>query len=183
MIISSDMSFFHLLLLYTKFYLVHLTLMFGWFFFPVLLLSPFLQAYYYGRARQSLLAARTEGWIGSIRALLLGMVSSPGRTENLAAMESLLGRGVTPSRALTFLLSSHNLGIYFFAWISVNIGPQPMLGLYLATVLTAALAVLLLKQTGWEDNLPASGGSPREAALFWEAPSFGGWLRRLGTDL
>lgn len=182
MVISPDMPFFQLTLIYAKFYLRHLVLMFGWFFFPALLLSPFLQASCYGRVRESFLAARSEGR-GFLRALLLGIVSPPGRRQNLAAMEVLLGKGAPPSRALAFLLASHNLGIYFFAWISVNIGPQPMLGLYLTTLLTALFTGWVLRQTGWEQNLAVRTASPWEDALAWEAPGFLGWIRRLGTDL
>lgn len=174
MVWSQGMTFIQSSLFYAKWYLLHLTLMFWWVFFPPLLFSPLFQKYS-GR----ILDMRAEGWLSPF---ILGMASSPSRRDNVQRMIRFVSGGASPSRALAFFLSSHNLTAYFFFWISATIGPQPMIGLYLAAGLAAVLTAQVFLRLGWEQELAAS--TFRQDPVTPSAVAhYEGWLHHLGRDV
>ncbi len=111
----------------------HAVVMFPYLTIPPFFISPLLQAIGRDAARGRLLQNPDGSWW---RAVWLGVCSPPGRSKVFREAQGLLAAGVSPANVIAYLVAAHSLVVYMPLLIVALSGPQPVIGLALAALLT-----------------------------------------------
>lgn len=143
--------------------------------------SALLQAFFYPGWRARILTHPGAEPPPTLSAVALGISGPPDWRSNLERFQELLRRGVPPSTAFTYLISSYNLTIYYFLLITVNNGPQITIGHVIAVLLMVAFVrqglSWFIPQAMWERAISGAADGPVvEIAGFTQT-----WKARIGS--
>lgn len=128
----------------------HAVVMFPYLTIPPFFISPLLQAVGRDTARRRLLQNPDGSWW---RAVWLGICSPPGRSKVFQEAQGLLAAGVSPANVMSYLVAAHSLVVYMPLLIVALSGPQPVIGLALAALLSIFVmkyALRGIRDTEWE---------------------------------
>lgn len=123
-------------------YVQHVVLMFYWMWIPGVLGAALLSARHRPRLRAIALTRHSEA-AGFWAAVGWGMISGVGRRGSLATAERLRKQGVPERAVLAYLVATHSLGLYLLLLITLLIGLEFGLGLFLGGLMMIGLLRLV----------------------------------------